>query len=338
MQLSRKILLSKALALGALLALAAWAPAVAAGQDDFKGWFVALDLANTQPNSLDQNYAAVTDVATGFSERKVMENDADFTYRFGVGYSFGKSLGRLSVAYWSFDSEDMAGDTTYNYVYPTIFGYGYNQGGSYASYNYPVTYEATSKVKATTIDVNYVRPMAVGEKFAVRWLVGLRSATYEEDQTFAAVDYYAYTTSEAKHMKSDAFGVRVGAGARFGFNEHFSIEGSMVISVLQANTDAEANRTAWDFPINPPPLEDQHKTSDDNVRGEIRDIDVRAVWSYQMLDYYLGYSVSTWDGLVADPLNGGACCTVGTATGSSRDTIAFNSLHGGVVWRFGKGK
>jgi len=75
-----------------LATLAIATPATAAG-NDYKGWFAALDLATTQPNSLDQHFANHVDTTVTPSpvERLVMDNDSDFTYRASVGYSWGKS-------------------------------------------------------------------------------------------------------------------------------------------------------------------------------------------------------------------------------------------------------
>ena len=47
-------------ALAAAISLAAPAPAAAA-DSEFKGWYANLDIALTQPNSLDQHYGTGTD-------------------------------------------------------------------------------------------------------------------------------------------------------------------------------------------------------------------------------------------------------------------------------------
>jgi len=76
----------------AVIAAAGW-PAMAA-PEDYKGFFLALDLANTQPNGLDQQYATyIETTAPFFATRMVMENDADLTYEVKIGYSWGPSAG-----------------------------------------------------------------------------------------------------------------------------------------------------------------------------------------------------------------------------------------------------
>src|SRR5207249_5600076 len=82
----------------AVLGMLATAAPVRA-DDDVKGWFVALDIAMTQPYSLDQSFATHIDQsATPFKDtRLVMDNDSDMTYRASVGYVFGKGLGNLRV-------------------------------------------------------------------------------------------------------------------------------------------------------------------------------------------------------------------------------------------------
>lgn len=324
-----------AAALGAVMFGAASVPATAA-QDDYKGWFLALDLANTQPNGLDQQYATYVDATSFFGTRQVIENDADLTYAVKIGYSWG-ALGGLSVSYWSFDNEDKVDESvTGSYVYPTVFGaYGYNNGGAYGlgfSYYYlgggfPVTVQATSKVQASTIDIDYFRPMQAGERLTIKWIAGLRSATFEEDRTFDGIDAYGVYYSQAKHIESDAFGVKLGAKAIFGFTDRFSLQGGMAFSFLQASTDAMATQNANG-------TLDSLTSSDDNLRGEIRDYDLRAVWSWDHFDFWVGYGGQTWDGLVSDPING-SCCGASGADSTQRDNVSFNMAHAGVAFRFG---
>ena len=323
-----------AIAVLAMLAIAT--PASAAGQD-YKGWFVALDLATTQPNSLDQHFANHVNntLAPAPVERLVIDNSTDFTYRASAGYSWGGSLGSLKVSYWSFDNDDKMSDTLPGGVYPTIFGFGYNNLGFYPYNAAGVAFTATSKVKAQTTDLDYIRPIATSEKNTLSWLAGLRVASYEEDQGFVAFDgsYYYY---QDKHIKSDGIGLRVGAAAEFGFTPHFGLVSSAVFSFLQADLEGDSSQhsTAVGSVL------ETHHSKDNNIRGEMRDFDVKAVWSYGALDYWVGFSTSSWDGMVADPVPGLAggplVFGIGPTESRGRDNISFNSLHAGVKWRFGK--
>src|SRR5260221_7282845 len=118
--------------LGIFVMLTFAAPARAA-DGNYKGWFVALDLAMTQPNSLDQAFATTIDTtATPVMDRRlVMSNDSDLTYQASVGYGFGKDLGHLRVSYWSFDNEDKENRSTTSALYPALFGYSNTYGGVY---------------------------------------------------------------------------------------------------------------------------------------------------------------------------------------------------------------
>lgn len=321
----------------ALLAMVALASPLRAADADYKGWFVALDLAQTQPESLDQHYAnnVVLTTPDTITRRLVMDTEADMTWRLSAGYAFGKERGSLKVSYWGFDNDQTETKTgLLGSVYPTIVGYSYG-GSSYLGYadntTYPIDVQATSKVKAQTTDIDYVRPIAVGEKTTIKWLAGLRIASFEETDRFDGVDGYgggeAY--SQARHFKSDAIGPRVGVAAVFGFTRHFSLQGSAAFSFLQADTKGES------LAADTSGATDANSAKDDHLRGEIRDFDLRAVWNYGRLDYYIGYAASQWSGLVANPLPPGDNY-IGANGGSVRDNIAFNSLHGGVVWRFGK--
>ena len=321
----------------AVFAMLAFATPASAADQDYKGWFVALDLATTQPNSLDQHFANHIDSTQAPSpvERLVIDNSTDFTYRASVGYSWGGSLGSLKVSYWSFDNEDKMTDTLAGYVNPTIFGYGYNGGAMYVYDAAGVNFTATSKVKASTTDLDYIRPIATSEKTTLSWLAGLRVASYQEDQGFVGVDQYAVSYYQDKHFESNGVGLRVGAAAEFGFTPHFGLVSSAVFSFLQADLEGHSSQQ---FGAAGTP-ETMH-AKDNNIRGEMRDFDVKAVWSYGSLDYWLGFSTSSWDGMVADPVPGLAGAPfsfgIGPTESRSRDNVSFNSLHAGVKWRFGK--
>ena len=326
--------LGPAVAVVAVFAMLAFATPASAAGEDFKGWFVALDLATTQPNSLDQHFANHIDTTQTPApvERLVIDNKTDFTYRASAGYSWGGSLGSLKVSYWSFDNDDKMTDTLAGYVNPTIFGFGFNS--TYAMYVYNaagVNFTATSKVKATSTDLDYVRPIATSEKNTLSWLAGLRVASYEEDQGFVGFDGTNYYYQN-KHFKSNGVGLRVGAAAEFGFTDHFSLVSSAVFSFLQADLKGNSSQQ---FP--PPGVTETAHAKDNNIRGEMRDFDVKAVWSYGAIDYWLGLSTSSWSGLVSDPVPAvGGFFGSGSSEPRGRDNISFNSLHAGVKWKFGK--
>jgi len=316
-------------AVAALALIASGSPALAAGTD-YQGWFVALDAAMTQPTGLDQSAAVLVDPITFQTTRVVIDNDADLSFAIKAGYSWGE-LGGLEVSYWSFDNDDETSTTdAVNYVYPSVFGYG-NYVGSYGLYAPPVTYSTSSGVKANVIDVDYFRAMDIGERFTVKWLAGLRTASFEEDLGFNGSDTSGAYYIESKHIESDAFGIKVGAVPSFGFTDRFALQGKMAFSFLQGDTEAVKTITSGIAGS------DRVSADADNVRGEIRDYDLRAVWMWENLDVYLGYGGQTWDGLVSDPLGSGSCCSVSTYNTSTRDSIGFDSLHAGIVFRFGGG-
>ena len=140
-----------------------------AGDQKYEGWYAALDLALTQPNSLDHNLYVVFDDsgANTINSRPVIDNEDDFTFKLDIGYGWGDA-GSLHVAYWSFDNDDTESGTVLGYVYPAIFGYGY-EGASGASQYYLADpqVDAFTNVEATTIDVDYIRPISSGDKFTL---------------------------------------------------------------------------------------------------------------------------------------------------------------------------
>lgn len=321
------------LAVGLLTLSFGLTPALAADAD-FKGFYVGLDLGLTQPTSLDQHYA--NHVVFGIPnemERLVLDNDSDLTFKITFGYGFGE-MGKLQVSWWGFDNEDETSGNLLGGLYPTVFGYG-PSGGMYLYDDVVgVDFSATGKVQASTIDIDYVRSFEPGKKVTIGWLAGLRVASYEEDQTFEGSDAYG-DYEQGKHFESDGLGLKLGAKVMWGFTEHFGLAGSATWSFLMADTEGNSFQS---FVAGGPP-DDIYTAKDDNIRGEIRDYDLKAVWSYGALDFWVGYAMSTWDGLVADPLpaNEGGHFAIGPVDQRGRDSISFNSLHAGVAFKFGGG-
>ena len=321
----------------AVLAMAmAAVPVRAAGDEDYKGWFLTLDAALTQPTGLVQQdiegSAAAYDwfwwTAGTSTDRFSFDTDSDFTGTLRFGYGFGNGLGRLQVSYWGFD-DTISGSGDYSF---STYSYSYYSG--YYYYNYGEgTGRAENKVQAATLDLDYLRSYAVGKKTTVTWLAGIRSATYEETRDFVGTgeSYYrfAYMLEQHKHFETDALGLRLGAAVKFGFTDHFSLEGSSTFSFLQGSTEGNSSVVYTDFFAG---QEDLRSAKDDNVRGEMREFDLKACWSYGMMDYFVGYRMETWDGLVVDPL----LAMPLDYSPQSRDAISFNSLHAGVTFKFGK--
>jgi major outer membrane protein len=334
MQTLRRLKTTRALTLGLTVAavLGAAGTSAVAADPEYTGWFVALDAAMTQPTSLDQQYATALSLPGGTQEFLVLDNDAGLSWGGKIGYSWG-GLGSLALAYWTFDNDDdLSAVDDARLIYPTVFGgYAYNNAGTYglgAGGNFPVIYDVTSSVKADTVDLEYVRPMQAGERLTINWIAGLRSVTYEEDLAFSGSDSFPYYYVQTKHIESEGYGIKLGAVFDFGFGEHFALQGAMAFSFLQGNTEATTTQDANGFL-------DSLTVKNDNVRGEIRDYDLRAVWSWKSVDFYVGYGGQTWDGLVKDPTGDMVNFPVTKADTNDRDSIGFNSAHAGVVFRLG---
>jgi hypothetical protein len=313
-----------------LVAITCLATPATASDPDYKGWFTALDLAGTRPADLDQHFAnRITGTTPATTvERLVIDNSTPVTWRADFGYGFGKGLGNLLVSYWSFDEDDsQREDPGTGYLYPTVFGSAAQ--GNIGALNVPL--DASARVKARTYDLDYVRPMLYGDKLTLRWLAGLRYATYEENRDVEAIGS-TVTYFQSKHIESHGTGIRFGLTAHFIFSGHFALDGGMTFSSLRSSAEAEALQIRDTFL-------DTLETRDDSVKGQMLDVGLRVVWSYAKLDYYVGYSSSTWDGLVADPLagaNGASSGPASTPADRTRDSISFDSVHAGIVWRFGK--
>jgi len=315
---------------------------VLAGDADYKGFYISLDAAITQPNSLDHHYAnhVVFSTTPETMELLVLDDDSDFTGKLTFGYGFGE-MGKLQISWWGFDNEDSLDNTLVGGVYPTIFGYGMSDGLYPYNSTYGVKFSTSAKVQADTLDIDYIRSFEPGKKVTIGLLAGLRIASWEEDQSFEADEdsvYYPGTDyTQGKHFESDAIGMKLGTNLEWGFTEHFALVGSAVWSFMQADTEGESFSTSG-TPSDPP--DDVFSAEDNNIRAEIRDYDLRAQWEYDKFEWWVGYQVSTWEGMVTDPLtqNEGGHFAIGPASNRGRDNIAFNSLHAGVTFKFGGGK
>ena len=331
---SRKWMLLAA-GLAAIPCLLFASPARAA-EPDTKGWFLALDLALTQPTGTDMHLANRTDGngPSPITERIVLPNDSDATLRGTIGYNFGLDMGALQVSYWGFDNDDEKYYSRTGFVIPALFGYGYsgyvslcNTSGGTCDSSLPITFTGTSKIQASTIDLDYTRTLELGERFDLKWLGGLRYATYEEHRGFEGFDG-TYTYTQARRFTSDAIGIKVGATGMFQLTQVFHLHAGATFSLLDANTDGRSSQTLPGFSI------DETKTGkDDNARGEIRELELKGVWSSGPVDISLGLAYSTWEGLVKDPVPASGFLLVGEET--SRDSVGFTSYQVGVKWRIG---
>jgi len=336
----------------AMLVLAPATPASAA-DEEMKGWILGLDLALTQPGGFDQEYAIERDpLATPVHGRRhLLDNDAKATTRIMAGYNFGLGLGSLEVSYWGFDNDDSRSDVVSGYVYPTVFGYGYYSSSSpYLASPYGVRTRAKSSIKATSLEVDYSRALDVGDNFTFRWLAGLRSVTFEEEVQFDGSTsvyiyggYYGayYATSEIsqkRHMDSDAFGIKVGGRGTFGFTRRFSLEGGAALSLLTADIKGNSSQAvSYVDPLSPAAsfsFTESNRAEGESGRGQILDLDLRGIWTEGPLSIYLGYSASSWEGLVRDP-NPPRSHYFPFAAGRARDSVSFTSFDVGIIYRFG---
>jgi hypothetical protein len=323
-------------ALAALLALAAPTGASAAANDELKGWMLALEVALTQPSGLEQEYAVLSTIPPSpvAGSRLLLDNDADLTYRISGGYNFGLDMGSLEVSYWTFDNDDKESGAQSGYVIPALFGYGFYS--FQAAYLGGATTRATSSVKASTLDVDYSRALDVGERFTFRWLAGLRTASFEEDRSLdvdGATAGYDYAVRQTRHFDSDAFGVKVGGRGSFGFTEHFGMEGGLAVSLLQADSKGNSFQSITEL-SGPVTSSERNRGEDDSALGKIIDVDLRGTWTSGALSVYIGYSASSWEGFVQDP-NPPRSPVFPIIAGRSRDSVSFNSLNAGIIFRFG---
>jgi len=327
-----------------VLALATVTPASAAS-NDFRGFLLALDLALTQPEGLDSHIATVSN-GTGSpptTERIVMDNDSDITWGASIGYSFGLDLGQVQVSYWSFDDDNQESFNKAGFTAPALFGYGFygymllcntSLGGCDPSL--PLTFKGGSGVKASTWDLDYSRTMDIASKFSLQWLGGLRTASFEEQQSFSGFDGY-YTYTQARSWSADALGIRVGAAGIFQFSEHFGMQAGVSWSQMMADTEGQSSQTfvSGGFSCGAPPCTEINVGEDNNLHGSIVDLDLKGVWSAGPVDITLGFTSSSWNGFVKNPVPANGFLF--TSESGTDDSVGFSSFEVGLIWRIGAG-
>jgi major outer membrane protein len=327
------------------LALACSNTPASAASNDFKGWLIALDLALTQAEGLDSHIATISDGTSlpPTTERVVMDLDADVTWGASIGYNFGLDMGQVQVSYWSFDNDDSENFSKTGFTAPALFGYGYygymllcnvSQGGCNPSL--PVTFTGRTGVKASTWDLDYSRTIEVGSKFSFQWLGGLRTASFEEQQSFSGFDGL-YTYQQARSWSADALGIRVGAAGNLNLTEHFGLRAGVSWSEMMADTDGQSSQTFVDggFSCSFPPCTEIAVGEDDNLHGSILDLELKGVWSAGPVDISLGFTSSSWDGFVKNPIP--ATGFLFTSESGTDQSIGFTSFEVGLLWRIGAG-
>ena len=159
--------------------------------------------------------------------------------------------------------------------------------------------------------------------------------------TGKAVDQLEKDTDRNNFMsaaEAKAYGIRVGAGGTLNLTEHFGLRGSLAYSALLGNTEGEASQTFVNGGITCgfPPCKDIRTGKDDNIHGNIVDLELKGVWSAGPVDVSLGFASSTWNGFVGDPVPAQAFRLVPESP--SNESIGFDRFEVGVLWRFGSGR
>jgi len=308
-----------------------------------RGWLLTLDAALAQPAGMDRPIALVTNGNTfpPSSERITLGHDSDFAWGAGVGYDFGMDYGRVQVSYWTFENDDAETFSKTGLVTPALFGYGYygymlmcNQSFGSCDPTLPVRFSGSSNVKASTWDLDYADVVEVGERFQLRWLAGLRTASYEEEQSFRGTDEL-YTYLQDKSVNVDAIGIRVGAGGDFRITQHFSLRAGLAYSSLLGSSDGKSSQTFLDGGVScsSPPCTEERTGKDKEFSGSILDLELRGVWSAGPVDVSLGFTSSRWDGFSRDPVPTQGFLGISETTPD--DSFSFDSFEVGLLWRFG---
>jgi hypothetical protein len=185
-------------------------------------------------------------------------------------------------------------------------GYQWRNGnrllGSVWSYD---TAQSTSgvvevQITARTGDVAFGKLHQPAERFVVDWSVGLRFASYEEQNTVQG------------SMESEMLGARAALRGAYRFGS-FSVTSGLGFSFLDGETTTTVGGQS---------------SKDDSRSGTITDFDVAIAWHNRRdsIRVLLGWEQSVWEDLVVDP--------AGVLTTSARDNVTFSGPKLGVSFVF----
>jgi hypothetical protein len=338
-----------------LLSLLLLYAAPATGEEaDHVGWYFAVEAASTTPGNVDTPLlsSAPSLFAVGGStdlETNVEYTDFDsgFTGAVTFGYSWGSS-GRLQVTFWDYsEEEDASGFSAYypNRNFFTIgplsafdsYAYGY-----YSSFN-DVSFDMTQELEATTVDVEYMRPVQMeSENLTVTWGIGLRYASFEDEvegQYVLDPTGFAARYPVTREIESDGIGLTGSVGVNYDFLDSIiGISSNLRVGFILSDVDANHSITDLDGYYSNYLTFSQSVSMEDEVATTI-DFEGNLVFhASENVDFDIGWFYSTWAELpeVALSRTTATFLVEGAPSipGEDRDRISFSGPKARARFRF----
>ncbi len=311
---------------------------------DDEGFFVTGDLQMLGPANIDHSLGKIVDDETGSSdtyEQWQLDYGSDFSFRLGVGYSWGQK-GRLSVTYWDYSDGEMETRSIESgqYMNDTFFG-------TEVSGSDDAAFRGSSEIDATSIEVAFEKDRDFDNSWTLTWKAGLRSVDFEEMLMLEWAEEFdcgAYSDEpcevgyDLRTIDADGIGPTVGIGGAHHFAERWSLVGNASLSYVFGDSDTKG--TAWNdncVPGGSCPDTANISHTDGDAAGLITDLNLGVsanVWGG--LDLGLFYTFSSWDDLVTNHLGNGDDID-DEISFPIRDNVTFHGLDLRFRWLFGRG-
>jgi hypothetical protein len=308
--------------MGMGLAALAFFSAAFADDQDHEGWYVEVEVASSTPGNVNTPVltSVAADGARGGGGTPPFENevfltdfDADASFRVGVGHSWGKK-GRLQVTYWSYSSdEDLSGFAPSYYVSGgnnyNWFGIGPTSSIGYTFY-YDTDFDVNQEIKASTIDVEFLRDTSPGENVTITWGIGLRIASFEDEirgrylSTTNGPTTYEFPVS--REIDSDGVGVTgsVGVEYMFGQGDRVGISSRLRVGFLTADVEASHSVTDLDgYDMTAGSVWRESAEREDETATTLEYEANVVIRLAEKLSLDVGWASQTWTDLAQVPLN-----------------------------------
>lgn len=223
----------------ALLCAVALAFVPALADDDMEpGFFFGIEATSLQPSGGPQDYTLVDpDDTNGAPEGTIrsLEWDNEIAPRVFVGW-LDDHGGMLTLTWWDYD-EDASDSVT---AASPMEVWDVLVSADNAFDGFAGTATAFGNVQANLIDLEYTRPLTVGDKFMTHWTGGFRMAELE-NSLLAAYDNAGSVNTVILGSEVEGFGITGGLSAYYKLSDRWGVAGGSSYSLLAGESETLNN-------------------------------------------------------------------------------------------------
>jgi hypothetical protein len=279
-----------------LLAFPAFADDDDNNNDDHDGdFFIGVEARFLQPSGLPADFVLVDPDSDDDPEGVVqsVEFSNEVSPRIVLGWS-GDDDSSLALSWWSYDEQETASASAADPM--ELWTVLYHPRTAF--FDFEGTAVATAGVDATVIDLTYSRPAHEGDRFAMRWMAGLRQADLDFGLDVTYSETVSINESQTVALTSEAEGIGITGGLNgyLTLADDWFVAGGVQYSFLTGEVEASTFMFNSIDGIAAPNADVVGE--EDRVIG-IFDLQCSVVW-HPIEDWYfwLGYEFSQWSNVV----------------------------------------